>query len=348
MNGKIRFGIIGTGVISYTHASAIGNIEDAELVSILEPVKKNREAFLAKHNVRAYENMDDFLADPELDAVTIATPSGIHLDMVLPSARAGKHVLCEKPLDITPERAQSLIDACRENKVVLAPVFQYRHIPATILIKKALDSGRFGKILLASARIKWYRPQEYYDSGGWRGTWRLDGGGCLMNQSIHAIDLMIHFAGRPVEAYGYTGTVDHAGIEAEDNAAAVVKFDSGAFGVIESSTCCAPGWPLKVEISGTRGSAAVEATSLAKWSFADREPLDDEAAKLIEDAAVAVAADPRGIAPKNHQAIIEGMIKTIKTRRKGFVIEGESAKLGLELICGIYRSMKDGKPVKFS
>jgi predicted dehydrogenase len=319
---------------------------DAELVCILEPVKKNREAFLAKHKVRAYEKMEDFLADPELDAVSLATPSGIHLDTALPPARAGKHILCEKPLEITPERAQLLIDACQENHVVLAPVFQYRFAPATILIKKALDSGRFGKILMANARIKWYRSQEYYDTGTWRGTWALDGGGCLMNQSIHAIDLLIHFAGRPTETYGYTGTANHAGIEAEDNAAAVVKFENGAFGVIESSTCCAPGSPLEVEISGTRGTAAIKAMSLGKWSFADKEPIDDEAEKLLEETAVAVAADPRGIASKNHRAIIAGMIKTIRTGQKESVIDGESAKQGLKLICGIYRSTREGKPVK--
>lgn len=348
MSKKIRFGIIGTGVISYIHAMAIENIPDAELVSVLEPVAKNRDAFLEKYKVRAYEKMEDFLADPELDAVTIATPSGLHFDTSLPAAKAGKHVLCEKPLDVTPERAQQLIDACREHKVVLAPVFQYRFTPAAKMIKRALAEGRFGKILLANATIKWYRSQEYYDSGAWRGTWKLDGGGVLMNQSIHALDLMMYFAGTPVEVYGHVGTVAHERIEVEDNAAGVVKFDNGAFGVIQASTCCQPGWPLEVEISGTRGTAVTRGTSLVRWDFTDKEAIDDEAAQLIADSvnAPSVATD-KAAAAKNHQVIIEEMIKAIRTG-EGNLIAGESAKLGIELVCGLYKSSKEGRPVKLA
>ena len=142
-------------------------------------------------------------------------------------------------------------------------------------LKRAIEAGRFGRILFVSGRIKWWRSQEYYDSGAWRGTWALDGGGCLMNQSIHTIDLMLHFGGPPEQVFGYTATRTHSGIEVEDNACAVVRFKSGAMGVIESSTSCAPGLPLRIEVSGERGTAAIEGDSIAEWRFADVEPGDE-------------------------------------------------------------------------
>jgi predicted dehydrogenase len=230
--------------------------------------------------------------------------------------------------------------------VVLAPIFQYRYSPAAKLFKKALEAGRFGKLLLASAKIKWFRPQSYYDSGAWRGTWAVDGGGCLMNQSIHAIDLFLHFAGRPTEVYGYWDTMDHERIEVEDNAAAVVKFANGAFGTIESSTCCQPGWPLEVEVSGTRGTATIVAQTIARWDFRDEDPLDAEARVFLETPAESSgASDPSSISTEGHQAVIEDMVRTILTG-KDLVIPGEEAKLPLQVICGIYEAKKTGVPTK--
>ncbi len=348
MADKVRFGIIGAGMISHFHAKAIADAAGAELVSVTDPVKARLDDFVAQHKVRGYENLADFLADPELDAITVATPSGFHLDPVVAAAKAGKHVLCEKPLEITPERAQTIIDACRDNKVVLAPVFQYRFSPAAKLMKKAVAEGRFGKLLLASAKIKWYRTQEYYDSGAWRGTWNVDGGGCLMNQSIHAIDLFLFLAGRPTEVYGRWATVGHERIEVEDNAAAVLAFENGAFGTIEASTCCQPGWPLEVELSGTRGTAAIRAQSIVKWEFADSDPLDAEAEELMKTpAANSGASDPSTIDTRGHQLVIEDMVKTILTGENR-VIPGWEAKLPLQVICGVYEAQKTGMPAKIS
>ena len=344
MADSVKFGIVGAGMISHYHAKAIADAHGAELVSIMSTGKKRLDEFVAKHHVRGYDNLDDFLADPELDAVAIATPTGLHRDPAVAAACAGKHVLCEKPLETTPARAQEIIDACRENSVVLAPIFQYRYSPAALLIKKALEQGRFGKLLMANARIKWFRPQSYYDSGVWRGTWEVDGGGCLMNQSIHAIDLFIHFAGRPAEVYGYWATAAHERIDVEDNAVAAVKFANGALGVIESSTCCEPGWPLEVEISGTRGTAAVKAESLGRWEFIDSDPLDAEAQELLKvPAGNSGASDPSTIRTEGHQAVIQNMVDTILTGENK-VIPGEEAKRPIELICGVYEAQRTGKP----
>lgn len=344
MSKNVRFGIIGAGMISHFHAKAVADAEGAELGGVFSPREESRKEFVSRHGGRAYGTLRELLADPAIDAVAIATPTGLHRDSAIPAAKAGKHVLCEKPLETTPERAQEIIDACRENNVMLAPVFQYRFSLAAMLVKKAVEQGRFGKILMANARIKWFRPQSYYDSGAWRGTRELDGGGCLMNQSIHAIDLLLHLAGTPSEVYGHAMTAAHKRIDVEDTAAAVIRFANGAVGVIESATSLAPGWPLEVEVSGTRGTARITAESLTVWDFADGDPLDEKAAALkTANAASSGASDPAAINTDGHRKIIEDLVKSIRGGAKA-VIDGEEAKLPIELICGIYESVKTKMP----
>lgn len=346
MGKPLRFGIIGAGMIANFHAKAIQETPGAALISVMSTGEKRREEFAAKNGIRAYADMASFLADPELDAVALATPTGLHRDGALAAARAGKHVLCEKPLETTPERAQDIIDACREHGVFLAPVFQYRYNPAALLVKEAVECGRFGKLVMANARIKWFRPQSYYDSGAWRGTWDLDGGGCLMNQSIHAIDLFLHFAGRAVEVYGYTATAAHERIEVEDCAVATVKFANGVFGVIESATALAPGWPLEVEVSGVRGTARIAAESLVKWDFADADPMDARAAALMRtEGANSGASDPAAISCEGHKKIVAGLVQSVATGRSA-VIDGMDAKRPIELICGLYQAVKTGIPTR--
>lgn len=344
MADEVRFGIVGAGMISHYHAQAIANTPGARLVSVMSSGEKRRNEFAAKFGVRGYGDMDTFLADPELDAVAIATPTGAHLEPALAAAKAKKHVLCEKPLETTPARAQQIIDACKQAGVVLAPIFQYRCTPAAQIMRRALDKGRFGKILIANARIKWFRTQEYYDSGAWRGTWAMDGGGVLTNQSIHALDLFLWFAGKPVEAYGYTQTVGHERIEVEDNAAAVVKFANGAFGLIEASTCTAPGWPLEIEISGSRGTGRITAQTISKWDFVDEDPIDAEAKTNMEGPTVLYGAnDPSSISADWHTIVVGDMVATI-LRGENRVIGGAEAKLPIELIHAIYESARTGKP----
>ena len=210
---KVRFGIIGAGMIAHFHADAIKSVGDAQLVAVCGSHPERTRAFGEKYGIACYTDLDEFLANAPIDAVTVATPTGLHAAVAIPAARAGKHVLCEKPLDVTPEKSQAIIDACRQAGVILAPVFQYRFCNGAVQLKKALDAGRFGRLLLVSGRIKWWRSQDYYDSGVWRGTWDLDGGGCLMNQSIHTIDLMLHVGGTPDQVFGYTATRTHTGIE---------------------------------------------------------------------------------------------------------------------------------------
>jgi predicted dehydrogenase len=346
-NRRVRFGIIGAGMISNFHAEAIKAVDDAELTAVFDLDQKRAGDFAAKHGVAAYDDLDGFLAKAPIDAVTIATPTGLHGAGAIPAARAGKHVLCEKPLDVTPDKSQAIIDACRDAGVILAPVFQYRFGAGAMTLKRAIEAGRFGRILFVSGRIKWWRSQDYYGSGAWRGTFALDGGGCLMNQSIHTIDLMLHFGGRPDQVFGYTATRTHTGIEVEDNAVAVVRFKSGAIGVIESSTSCAPGLPLRIEVSGERGTAAIEGDTIVEWRFADSEAgdaaiLDGIKGKSLGDG----ASDPKAISIEGHRLQIADMCRAILQSTPP-AVDATEAKIPVELICGIYESMKTGRPYIF-
>ena len=209
MADKVKFGIIGTGAIATMHAKAISESCNAELVAVYDQITERAQQFAEKYNVRAVANFEDFLADKEVEAVTIATPTGIHGKVAVPAALAGKHVLCEKPLDVTTDKVDEIIAAADKTGVLLMSVFQARFGQNVALIKKAIEAGRFGKIVLASAQCKWFRDQQYYDSATWRGTWALDGGGALMNQSIHTIDLLLYLNGDVEEVSAMAGTLSH-------------------------------------------------------------------------------------------------------------------------------------------
>ena len=341
------FGIIGLGMIAEFHASAIENMEGVRLVAGFDPVPGRAEAFSKKHNCRGYDKLEDFLKDPELDIVTVATPSGLHMDGAIAAANAKKHVIVEKPLDVTPEKCQAIVDACRKNNVKLSGIFPSRYHEVSKVIKDAVDSGRFGKIAFADAQIKWYRSQEYYDSGAWRGTWAMDGGGCLMNQGIHAIDLLQWFMGPVEEVSAFMNTVGHERIEVEDTCAVALRFANGAVGTIEGTTCAFPGFLKRIEIMGTRGTAVMEEESLIKWEFSD-ETAEDKAIREKFCNATATgggAADPKAIGFHGHQRLFESFVKALDDGTEPEV-SGESASSAVNIICAAYRSAREGKPVR--
>ena len=346
---QIRFAIVGAGVIAEFHAAAIGEVDSARLTAVCDSVPERARALATKYGVDAETDLKALLARDDVDAVTIATPSGLHADIAVPAAKAGKHVLCEKPLEVTVERVQSIIDACDEAGVVLASVFQSRMSNNVRQIRETLDAGRFGRLVLASAQVKWMRSQEYYDGGKWRGTWELDGGGALMNQSIHSIDVLLHLAGAPVSVYAQTGTLTHTGIDVEDTAAAVVRFANGAMGVIEASTSCAPGFPRRLEISGEQGSVVLEDDRLIRWQFSDEQP-DDEAIRSGETQDNRLrggSSDPKAISHEGHRLLIQDMCEAIQDGREP-AIPGREGIRAVELICAIYESARTGQPVSLS
>ena len=221
------FGIIGCGMIAKFHARAIADIRGAKLVACFDSFPAAADRLAAETGCRAYHKLDEMLADPEVDVVTIGTPSGAHMEPAVAAARAGKHVIVEKPLEITLARCDQIIDACQKDKrqaVDDLPVAIPRFEPGD---EAGLDAGRFGRLTMGDAYVKWFRPQAYYDSGAWRGTWKLDGGGALMNQAIHSVDLLSWFMGPAVEIRAQTATLAHERIAVEDTAVATIRFASG-------------------------------------------------------------------------------------------------------------------------
>jgi predicted dehydrogenase len=347
MHNEIKFAIIGTGMIAERHAEAINTAEHAGLYGVFDVnIEKALEFSKSHQGIKVYKSFEELLGDKSITAVTIATPTGTHQDVAIPAAQAGKHILCEKPLDVNLERADRIIKTCEENNVKLSAVFQARFSRNVRLIKAALDNGKFGKLVLASAQVKWFRSQEYYDSAGWRGTWKMDGGGALMNQSIHLIDLLLYFAGSPLEVSAYTGALTHD-IEVEDTVCAALKFKNGAMGVIEVSTSCSPGFPRKLELSGEKGSVTLEGDVITRWEFSEKLPEDSEIYKNNESADLhRGAGGPRFSGCEGHRRQIEDLALAILEDRDPF-IPGKEGRNAIELICGIYKSSKEAKRVNF-
>lgn len=342
---KLRFGIIGTGVIAQTHAKALSEVEGAELVSCYDLNVDRSKAFAAENSCSAFDDIDSFL--DSIDVVTITTPSGAHLDGALAAIDKKKAVVIEKPLEVTVARCNEIIERAEKNDVLVAGVFQSRFHDAPKLIKKAIDEGRFGKIVLIDAQIKWYRSQEYYDAIPWHGTKKLDGGGALMNQGIHAIDLLSWFGGDVDTVFGQCKTLAHERIEVEDTAAAVLNFKSGAIGVIEGSTASWPGFFKRIEISGSEGSAILEEESLIKWEFKNEKPEDKEIREKYSSLITSGggASDPKSIGYHGHRMVFEDVVDAILTGREP-LITGKEAMKAVSIIEAVYKSSEERKIIQ--
>jgi UDP-N-acetyl-2-amino-2-deoxyglucuronate dehydrogenase len=345
------FGIVGLGLIADFHAKAIQGISGSKgtLVACCSRNAEKAKKFAEKYNCRGYADLRDFLGHPGLDIVSICSPSGAHLDTALAAAQAGKHVIVEKPLEITLERCDRIIEACRKAGVSLAGIFQSRFSEVAGLVKSTLEEGRFGTLVLGDAYVKWFRSQQYYDHGGWHGTQALDGGGALINQSIHAIDLLQWFMGPVDSVQAFTGTIGHKRIEVEDNAVAALRFRNGAFGVIEGSTAVYPGFLKRIEISGTRGSMVLEEETLKTWEFAESAPGDEEIRKKHSGGAKSGggAADPAAISFQGHRRQFEEFVSALDKGRPPLV-DGPEARKAVEIIQAIYASARKGKAVRLS
>ncbi len=341
---KLRFGIIGPGTIAHVHYRAIMQSDSAEVVAVYGRNAERTQAFADQYAITAFHDLASFMASDTIDAVTIATASGTHLEIGLQAAVHGKHVLCEKPLDITSQRSEDLIVACARQRVQLGVLFQARFAKSVRLAKAAIDRGRLGKILFASCQMRWYRSQEYYDSAAWRGTWALDGGGCLMNQGIHSVDLLLHLAGDPASVTAVQGPRTHERIEVEDNLAALLTFQNGAIGTIEASTSCAPGFPRRLEISGERGTIGIEGDSIVRWEFVDQQPQDEQIRSQVA-IGLGGAADPTAIGDHGHCLAVADFIQSIQQGRRP-LIDGLEGKRSVDFICAVYESLKTGTTVR--
>jgi predicted dehydrogenase len=287
------------------------------------------------------------LADRQVDIVTVGTPSGAHLEPAVAAARAGKHVIVEKPLEITLSRCDRIIRECAKNKVQLSAIFPSRFHRSSIELKRAVDAGRFGRLTLAEAYVKWYRTQAYYDSGAWRGTWELDGGGALMNQAIHSVDLLAWLMGPVVEITAHTALLAHQRIAVEDTAVATLKFKSGALGVIEASTAAYPGYLKRIELHGSEGSAAMEEEDVVAWDFAKSVPGDGAVHRRMAEhkSTGGGASDPAAIGHHGHTEQFRDVVAAIRENRKP-AIDGPEGRRSVEIILAIYKAAETGKAIK--
>jgi predicted dehydrogenase len=344
---KVKFGIIGTGAIAQRHAEALALTGNAELVLVYDKVTERASAFAKQHGCKSAATFEAFLAS-DIEAVTIATPSGLHAEVAIPAARAGKHILCEKPLEVTVSKTNELVRACESANIRLSAVFQSRFSRSVQLIKQAVDEGRFGQPVLATASVRWFRSSEYYGNATWRGTWALDGGGALMNQGIHTVDLILYFNGDVSEVTGRTARLLHKNIEVEDTVVAMFKFKNNSLGTLEASTACAPGFPRRVELSGTDGSVLLEDDRILRWQFKVEKPGDDEIRKfgLEGEGLHGGAGDPNAISSEGHRRQLTELADAILNGHH-LTTPGAEGKRAVETICAVYESARTGTTIKF-
>ncbi|MAP91268.1 Gfo/Idh/MocA family oxidoreductase [Candidatus Poribacteria bacterium] len=340
------FAIIGCGMISDFHSAAIAEMEYGQLVAVSSRSAENAKRLVDRYDVPSYSDYHQMLARTDIDVVCICTPSGAHMEPAVAAANAGKHVIVEKPLEITLDRCDAIIKACQDNKVRLCAIFNSRFSEASQIFKNTVDSGRLGRLTLGDAYVKWWRTQDYYDSGGWRGTWGLDGGGALMNQAIHAVDFLQYLMGPVKSIQAFTDTLAHQRIEVEDVAVAVLRFENGALGVIEGTTAAYPGWLRKIEISGTTGSIVLEDEDIIKWDFAEPDPIDQQIIEKFaeQQSGGGGASDPRAINHDNHRRQMEDLIFSIEEERS-HLVDGSEGRKAVEIILAIYKSNQEGQVV---
>lgn len=336
---KIRFGIIGAGNVSLIHAKSISEIENAELVSVSSRTGEKALKLAKKFKSEYYPDFHEMLKRNDIDAICVLTPSGTHAKIGIEVARAGKHVIVEKPIDVNLKMADKLIEECEKQDVKLSVISQRRFSNATVILKEAVKNRELGKLNFGGAQVKWYRSQEYYDSSAWHGTWALDGGGALINQSIHYVDLLQYIVGPIKEVFSYCGTMAH-NMEVEDLLVGSLKFKNGALGLIEATTVAYPGLFSRLDIYGDNGTAAIVDDEI--------EFLATKNGKTIKKAKK--RTKKRGIASPEisydlHKKQLKDIVDSILSDRKP-LITGIDGRNALAIVVSLYESCKSGKPVK--
>ncbi len=339
----IGFAIVGTGSIAENHAKAIAAVDGAKLRAVYNRNPTKARSFAARFPTEVEDELPALLRRKDIDVVCITTPTGAHADIAMPAFHAGKNVLCEKPLEINVQRTDQMIEAARKNNRILACVFQSRFGKGAQTVKKAVEAGRFGQLTLCNVQTRWWRTQEYYEEGVWRGTWDLDGGGALMNQGIHGVDLLQWLVGLPDSVHAFAATLAHNGIETEDTLLANLKYASGALGSIECATSAYPGFARIIEISGSRGSAFLKDDTLTTWEFADELPGDEDIRNAETDTQFkSGASDPKAITTYGHQKHVEDLVQAIRDNAP-VAIPGTEGRNAVALIEAIYRSTRSGQ-----
>jgi predicted dehydrogenase len=339
----MRFALAGAGVIGQVHARLIAALADhAQLAVVVDTDEDRARKLAAEYGCDAATDLAGACRRPDVDAVAVCLPSGLHADASVLALRAGKHVVVEKPLDVTLAAADRIIEAERAGGRTVAVISQRRFQPAPAFVHRAVSDGRLGRITSGIAESTFWRGQDYYDSGGWRGTLAGDGGGALMNQGIHAVDLLLWMMGEPVEVQAYAGRLAHERIDVEDTVAATVRFASGAIGTITATTAAYPGLPVRLAVHGDRGSAVIEREDLAYFhSAADARPGD----RFDHNQAVPFGGEGgQASIDEAHRDQYLDFIAAVRDGRAPLVGTAE-ARRALQVVLGVYESARTGAPV---
>jgi UDP-N-acetyl-2-amino-2-deoxyglucuronate dehydrogenase len=331
----ISIGLIGGGNISDTHARAAREIAGVEIAAIYGANATKVAHLCQQYGAKPFQDYDTFLRHRPLDLVMIGSPSGLHAAQGVEAARRGLHVLTEKPMDISTEHADALIEAAERSRVKLGVIFQDRLKPEIRQLKQSICSGDLGKITLVDARVKWYRPPEYYNQSRWRGTFALDGGGALMNQGVHTVDLLLWLFGDVVSVQSRVQTALHA-VEVEDTAVAILEFAGGLLCTLEATTAAYPGYPRRVEITGSEGTVVLEDDRIVATALRASHSQDRRASAVNDEGAAShVVTDVRG-----HQAVLEDFIRAIRDNGVP-ACDGYEGRRSIALIEAIYRAAQN-------
>jgi len=337
----INVGIIGGGGISNTHARAASEVEGVQVTAFYGANRQKVEQLRVTFGGKAYGDFELFLDHKPMDAVIIGSPSGLHAQEGIESAKRGLHVLVEKPLDVTTEKSDAMIKECDLHNVKLAVCFQDRFSADGVRLKNLIDDGGLGKLILVSGRVKWYRPPEYYSGSRWRGKLSLDGGGALMNQGIHTVDLLLWLLGDVKRVYASSSTALHD-IESEDTLVSTLEFANGAIGTLEAATSVYPGYDRRVEITGSEGTIVFEHDRIIRADLKTALPTAIQASPkaMNQSASSPIVSDVSG-----HKRIIEDFVHAIKTNGTPRC-DGHEGKRSVKLVEAIYASARTGKAVE--
>ncbi len=356
MTDPYRMGIIGAGAVADLHARAIADLDDARLVAAARRTEEPGRAFAEEHGCTWYADYERLLDDADVDAVTVATPSGAHLGPTLAAAERGIHVLCEKPLEITTDRVDRMIAGAEAHDVNLGGIFQHRFSDVLRTVHDAVAKGRLGTLAVATASVPWWREDDYYQ-GTWKGTQDLDGGGALMNQSIHALDAIAWLAGTAmgldshdnpvVEVYAYTDVRGHdpAHVEVEDTAVAAVQYRDGTLGHILGATAAYPGTPRRLRVAGRDGTVEVAGDELVHWQFREEQSEDEEIRASFGDDEEGGTSDPMAIDYGKHTRNIKAFLDWVD-RDAEYLLTGREARQAVAIIEAIYDSARTGRPIQ--
>ncbi len=351
---EIGFGVVGLGMGQH-HCKAIIQAEGAKLVAVCDIDLERLNKVVDEFNVKGYEKYEDMLKDPEVEVVNVCTPSGMHVDMALQALDVDKHIIVEKPVDVSVEKVDKLIEAAKKKPhLKLGAIFQSRTVPMHKRIRKAIEDGRFGKIVGAHALLPWWRAQSYYEGahGEWKGTWSMDGGGSLMNQGVHTVDLIQWLVGPVKSVTGSFGVFGHK-IEAEDQTVATLEFECGAIGVLATTTCAYPGLPQMIVIYGEKGTIVKEEGHLSAWKVEGDEDGKEEQEMLSlygpkeKRNGETTASDPMAVGSAGHVGIVEDVVEAIWKDRDP-IINIQNARHAVQIVTSVYEAGRTGKRVYLS